>query len=101
MLVPNPGERLKPEMFATAEIDRGRTREALFLPESAAQDINGNRAVFVRTAPTEFKARAVEIARSLDGRLEVARGLSAGEQVVVKGSFVLKTQLLRSSLEKE
>jgi cobalt-zinc-cadmium efflux system membrane fusion protein len=101
VLVPNKAGRLKPEMFATAEIDRGRSREALFIPESAVQDINGNRAVFVRTAAGEFAPRAIETGRAQDGRFEVLRGVNAGDQIVTKGSFVLKTQLLRSTLEKE
>ena len=99
--VPNPGNLLKPEMYATAAIDRGRTRQALFIPEGAVQELNGARVVFIRTAVNQFEPRPVETARILNGSMEVTSGLKPGDQIVVKGSFILKSQLLKSSLEEE
>ncbi|MDZ4801651.1 MAG: efflux RND transporter periplasmic adaptor subunit [Bryobacteraceae bacterium] len=101
VFVENPGNILKPEMFATAEIESGDTREALFVPDSAAQDLNGSRVVFVRTGPQTFEPRSIEVVRTMNNTMEVAAGLKAGDIVVVKGSFVLKSQLLKSSLEEE
>jgi cobalt-zinc-cadmium efflux system membrane fusion protein len=101
VLVPNEGRLLKPEMYAAAEIQRASSRSALFIPEAAAQELNGSRVVFVRTGPGRFQARAIDIAGTMNGRMEVTAGLKAGEQVVVKGSFVLKSQMLRGSLEEE
>ena len=101
VLVPNPGGLLKPEMYATAEIERSSSRQALYVAESAVQDLHGSRVVFVRTAPDKFEARPIDVVRTLNGRLEVAAGLKPGDQVAVKGSFILKSQLLRSSMEEE
>ena len=101
VLVPNQGGLLKPEMYATAEIERAASRGALYVPESAIQDLNGNRVVFVQLGPDRFEARAIEIAGTANGLSEVTRGLKAGERVAVKGSFVLKSQLLRASMEEE
>jgi multidrug efflux pump subunit AcrA (membrane-fusion protein) len=88
-------------MYATAEIDRGQTRQALFIPEGAVQELNGARVVFIRTAVNQFEPRPVETARILNGSMEVTSGLKPGDQIVVKGSFILKSQLLKSSLEEE
>jgi hypothetical protein len=88
-------------MYATAEIERAGSRSALFVPEAAAQDLNGNRVLFVRTDQDRFQARPVQVARVMDGRMEIVEGLRPGEQVVIKGSFILKSQLLRSSMEEE
>jgi cobalt-zinc-cadmium efflux system membrane fusion protein len=101
VLVPNQGGLLKPEMYATAEIERAGSRSALFVPEAAAQDLNGNRVVFVKTGADRFEARPIQVARVSDGKMEVTNGLKAGDQVAVKGSFILKSQLLRSSMESE
>jgi cobalt-zinc-cadmium efflux system membrane fusion protein len=101
VLVPNPGGLLKPEMYATASIERAGSRTALFVPEAAAQDLSGNRVVFVMTGSDRFEARPIEVARVMDGKMEVVSGLHAGDRVAVKGSFILKSQLLRSSMEEE
>ncbi len=94
----NPARRLKPEMYATAEIAVGGGARAIVIPQAAVQQVNGQPVVFVRQAADRFEVRVVETTRNLDGMLEVARGLSAGEQVVVEGSYILKSQLLKGSL---
>jgi membrane fusion protein, heavy metal efflux system len=101
VLVPNQQGLLKPAMFATAEIDRPASRQVLVLPDSAIQDLNGHTIVFVRTAPDRFAVRAIETGRAGPGQKEVIAGLRENEPVVVKGSFILKSHLLRSSLEEE
>jgi cobalt-zinc-cadmium efflux system membrane fusion protein len=101
VLVENAAGMLKPEMFAAAEIRRGGSRETLFVPEGAAQELNGARVVFVRTGADRFEPRPIEVRRTLNGMMEVANGVRPGDAVVVKGSFVLKSQLLKSSLEEE
>lgn len=99
--VPNQQGGLRPEMFATAEIELPGSRRALFVPEAALQDVNGQRVVFVRVAADRFEARPIEPGRVEAGRREVVRGIQAGEEVVVKGGLLLKGQLLKSSLEEE
>jgi cobalt-zinc-cadmium efflux system membrane fusion protein len=73
----------------------------VFLPEEAIQDVDGVPAVFVRRAGTEFEARTVKTGPDLDGETEILEGLKPGEAVVVKGSFLLKSQLLRSAIEEK
>lgn len=101
VLVPNPGGLLKPEMYASAEIQQSSGRDALLVPTSAIQDLNGNRVVFVQTGAGRFEARHVQLGQPVDDRVEVAAGLKPGEKIVVRGSFVLKSQLLRGSIEEE
>jgi membrane fusion protein, heavy metal efflux system len=96
--LPNPGGRLKPEMYAIAEIESTRGRDALFLPDAAVQDVGGHKVVFVESTPGHFQTRAVETGRNVEGAVEITAGLKRGEQVVVKGAFALKSQLLASSL---
>ena len=43
--------------------------------------------------------RAVEVAQTTNGQTPILQGLKGDEQVVVRGSFVLKSQLLRAALE--
>lgn len=99
VLVPNPGQRLRPEMYAAIEFPEPQTREALFVPEEALQDINGNTVVFVRKESDHFEAKPVTLGERDAGQVEVKAGLKPGDQVVVKCGFLLKSQMLRGTLE--
>jgi cobalt-zinc-cadmium efflux system membrane fusion protein len=54
--------------------------------------------VFVRSEDDLYEARLVRLGEVRDGAVEVVAGLSAGDPVVVAGSFELKSQLLISRL---
>lgn len=97
--LPNPQGLLKPEMYATASLPEGGKRAALFLPSEAIQDINGIPAVFLRKSATEFEPRTIKTGRHVNAETEITEGLSAGDAVVVKGSFLLKSQLQRRAIE--
>lgn len=99
--VSNPRGLLKPEMYATAEINVGESAPALLVPQEAIQEVRGANSVFVRQAPDRFVIRPVELGRNLDGSSEVVRGLSAGEFIATKGSFILKSEFLKASLTEE
>ena len=100
--IPNPGALLKPGMFAAVDIQRGpATREGVFTRESAVQDVNGQSAVFVETKPGSFTLRPVLLGKAADGFVEIASGVKAGDRLVTKGSFILKSQMLKSSLAEE
>jgi cobalt-zinc-cadmium efflux system membrane fusion protein len=99
--VPNPHGLLKPEMYATAEIELGESAPALYVPLEAVQEVRGVNAVFVEQAPDLFVVRPVELGENREGMAEVKRGLAPGERVVVRGSFILKSEFLKASLEEE
>ena len=97
----NPKGRLRPEMLADAEIPVGRAKSALLAPSDAVQQVNGQDVVFVGVAPGRFAVRPVRVGETADGRTPILEGLKAGDSVVIRGSFILKSQLLKSSLESE
>jgi membrane fusion protein, heavy metal efflux system len=97
----NVGGRLRPEMLADAEIPVSRGRSQILVGSDAVQQVNGQDIVFVRTAPERFLVRAVRTGETADGKTPILEGILPGEPVVIRGSFILKSQLLRSSLETE
>jgi multidrug efflux pump subunit AcrA (membrane-fusion protein) len=99
ILVPNSRGLLKPEMYASAVVRESGLRSALFVPEEAIQDVNGGSVVFVRRTENEFEARTVRTGQRADVGTEILEGLNAGEAVVVKGSFLLKSHLLKSTIQ--
>jgi cobalt-zinc-cadmium efflux system membrane fusion protein len=64
----------------------------VLVPRVALQTIGGERGVFVRT-PIGFQRRAVTTGRSDEQAVEITSGLSAGEQIAVKNTFLLKAEL--------
>src|SRR5665213_864814 len=97
----NFGNRLKPEMLADAEIPVGDRKPVLLVPSDAIQQIENENVVFVRTAADHFAIRPVRIGLETDGKTPILEGLKTGEQIVVQGSFTLKGQLLKSTMESE
>lgn len=96
--VPNLQGALKPEMFAQVDLEQRDKRSALFIPESAIEDLNGQRVAFVQTSAETFQVRTLKTGISDKGEVEVAEGIREGERVVVRGAFALKSELLKSTL---
>jgi membrane fusion protein, heavy metal efflux system len=101
IVLDNNNNRLRPEMLATAEIPVGERKPMLLVSSDAVQQIDGQEVVFVRTAPDRFVVRPVRVGETSGGKTPVLDGLKAGEQIAVRGSFVLKSQLLKSTMESE
>jgi membrane fusion protein, heavy metal efflux system len=79
---------LKPNMFATVVL-AGRERPLIVLPSSALLMNNDRTSVFVATAPWTFERRNVDAQLEEGESVAIRSGLSAGEQVLVKGGILL------------
>lgn len=97
--VPNPDGRLKPEMFASAEIAGTAAAPILVVPDSAIQQLDGATVVFVKNAAGAFEPRKVETSGSQAGYTQISNGLRAGEAIVVKGAFLLKSERMKGAGE--
>lgn len=104
VVMPNAEHQLRPGMFATARIAGAHdhpSQRTLAVPASAIQTIDDHRAVFVRIADDLFELRRVHTGERAGDLVEVLNGIAPGEEVVADGSFLLKGQLLRSTLAEE
>jgi len=101
VVLPNPEHRLRPGMFATARVQGTHAhapRRLLGIPWAAIQQVDGHQAVFVKVEDGVFELRRVHTGERAGDLVEILNGLTAGDEVVAEGSFLLKGQLLRSSL---
>lgn len=100
VVVPNPGHRLKPNMFAKARLALGGATagEGLVVPADAVQDVEGKLSVFIEVEPGRFEVAAVRTEPLPDGRLRIISGVEVGAKVVVEGAFTLKSELAKSEL---
>ncbi|NNM05603.1 MAG: efflux RND transporter periplasmic adaptor subunit [Gemmatimonadetes bacterium] len=104
IVLPNPEHLLRPGMFATASIQGTHAHEPstlLAVPWAAVQEIDEHNAVFVRVAEGAFELRSVHTGERAGDFVEILTGLEPGDEVVTDGSFLLKGQLLRSTLAEE
>ena len=96
---PNPGMRLKPEMFALVRVYAAPNPETLTVPLSAIQNGPGGKIVFVQRGPSEFEVRTVRLGSEYGDVVAVMDGVRPGESVVTKGSFTLKSEMERHKIE--
>jgi Cu(I)/Ag(I) efflux system membrane fusion protein len=96
--VGNADGSLRAGMYVEVEISSGAERSALVVPAAALQEFQSRPVVFVKTGGTTFVLRPVETGVRTSAEIEITNGLSAGESVVTAGSFLIKSELLKSSL---
>ena len=97
----NPSMKLRPEMLANARIAVGPSRSVLLVPSGAIQQINDSDVVFVGISEQRFEARPVHLGEMFNGRVVLLEGVKSGDAIVTRGSFLLKSQLLKSSIESQ
>lgn len=90
--VPNPGGRLKPEMFVTVSLQvTGRAR-VLVVPTTAVFSEGGRSYVYVEVDANRFRKRPVDIAHDEGTERRVLSGLQPGDRVVVDGVLLLRQE---------
>lgn len=96
----NPDGVLRPGLFGTIAIGEHEAngREVLAVPEQALQMVEGRTVVFVERETAVFQALTVIPGARAHGLVEIKDGLALGTNVVVEGSFVLKSKLLEAAL---
>ncbi len=91
MIISNPGERLKKDMYVTAMVQAGVIRDALAVPDAAVlRDSENHPFVYVAAGPNQFARRLVTLGETRDGRTQITIGLKPGERVVGDGSLFLQ-----------
>ena len=95
----NPGERLKKDMYVTAEVRAGLIPNAVMVPDAAIlRDDQNMPYVYMQTGNNQFARRGmVTLGESQGGKTQVTDGLQAGDKVV--GEWRLSLQF-QNSLER-
>jgi membrane fusion protein, heavy metal efflux system len=89
----NPGERLKRDMYVTAEVHAGMIPNALLVPDAAVlRDTENMPYVYLQTGLNQFARRMVTLGESQSGKTQILSGLQAGDKVVGDGSLFLQFQ---------
>ena len=87
--------QLRPDMWVNVDIDLAGPRR-LSVPAGAVLDAGTSKTVFVDRGDGNFEQRMVEtgtrFADSSGGRVEILKGLTAGERIVTSGTFLLNSE---------
>ncbi|HID45757.1 MAG TPA: efflux RND transporter periplasmic adaptor subunit, partial [Chromatiaceae bacterium] len=88
----NPGESLKPNMYARILLHASPRENVISIPVEALIRSGGQDRVIVKVAEGRFAARVVVVGIESGERIEIMEGLAVGDQVVTSGQFLLDSE---------
>ena len=90
--LPNPGQKLRAEMYATVTIAVPSARGVLAVPDNAVIHSGERDVVVLDLGHGLFQARTVILGVSGQGVTQVLRGIDEGDRVVVSAQFLLDSE---------
>ena len=88
----NPGELLKPNMYAEIELFGAPTEPVLSIPREALIRTGKSERVVLALGEGRFRPANVTAGMESGGRVEIISGLREGELVVISGQFLLDSE---------
>ena len=97
---PNPGLRLKPQMYANVALDL-HSVTGVVVPDSALIETGVRVIAFVDAGGGSFEPREVKVGVRGNGKAQILSGVKEGEKVAVGANFLLDSESkLRAALTK-
>jgi cobalt-zinc-cadmium efflux system membrane fusion protein len=88
---PNPGDKLKKDMFVTATVNAGVVRNAIAVPDAAVlRDSENQPFVYVETSGGSFGRRSVTVGESQQGKTQITSGLNPGDRFIADGGLFVQ-----------
>lgn len=88
---PNPGLKLKPDMYADVNL-RITYPSQISVPEEAVLDSGDEQFVFVSFGGGHFEPRKIQLGAKVDSRYIVLSGLQPGEKIVTSGNYMIDSE---------
>ena len=90
--LPNPNGELLSNMYAEVEIEAGAPKPVVAVPNSAIIDTGDRQVVFIDRGDGKFEPKNVTLGVRGDDKTEIAKGVAAGDKVVVAANFLLDAE---------
>lgn len=87
----NPGDVLRPDMFVDVEL-HAEMPTAVTVPSDAVVDSGLRKTVYVDRGNGYFEPRRIETGWRMGDRVQITKGLMAGERVVISANFLLDSE---------
>ncbi len=95
----NPGERLKPNMYANVKIFGGAKVNTIVIPLEGLIRTGREQRVIISLGEGKFEAREVVAGIESGDYVEILRGINEGDNVVTSGQFLIDSEAsMRGSL---
>lgn len=95
----NPGERLKPNMYANVKIYGGAKENTIVIPLEGLIRTGRNERVIIDLGEGKFEAREVKSGIESGNYVEILNGVNAGDKIVTSGQFLIDSEAsMRASL---
>lgn len=91
IVVDNPGEKLKRDMYCTVTVTAGVLKNVLSVPNAAVlRDENNEPYVYVLNGENQFTRQDVVLGEMENSQTRIVKGITPGETVVGNGSLFLQ-----------
>ncbi len=92
VVVANPGEKLRPGMFATVHLTGVPREQVLTVPTEAVIKTGERSVIIVADDETHFRPALVRVGAEHGGRSEILEGVTLGQKVVASGQFLIDSE---------
>jgi len=97
----NPGERLKPNMYANVKIYGGAKENTIVIPLEGLIRTGREERVILSLGDGRFEARNVEAGIESGNYVEILDGVREGDDIVISGQFLIDSEAsMRASLNR-
>jgi cobalt-zinc-cadmium efflux system membrane fusion protein len=93
----NRHRRYMPEMFAEMHLPAGNNTQGIVVNGESVVEEGNQHYMFVAVNDTTFEKRDVHVEMMMGDRMEIKQGLTAGERIVSKAVFMLKSELKKQT----
>ena len=91
VVVDNPGEKLKRDMYCTVTVSAGILKNVLSIPVAAVlRDDNNQPFVYALSGENQFTRRDVVTGETQDNQTQIMKGIAQGDKIVGNGSLFLQ-----------
>ncbi|VAW50358.1 Cobalt/zinc/cadmium efflux RND transporter, membrane fusion protein, CzcB family [hydrothermal vent metagenome] len=95
----NPGERLKPNMYANVKIYGGAKENTIVIPLEGLIRTGREERVIIALGEGKFEARSVTAGIESGDYVEIMEGVNEGEKIVTSGQFLIDSEAsMRASI---
>jgi len=96
--VKNSERKLKPGMYIEIGFETGEEKSVIQVPLGSIYRFENQPFVFVKTDDETFTRCDVTLGKEFGGMVEITEGLKGEEEIVIKGGFILKSELLKDQM---